>query len=170
MRSVAAAVILASSPLERSTLPRGYNPATRVKFIGAPIKRLEDPRLLVGGGRYVDDLARPGMVHAVIVRSPHAHARVVHVDARRALAQKGVLACVTGADLGSVPPIPIRQGAKPAHAAYLQPPLAGDPSAICDQLAELADQGFDLCQLVFPKFPDTDDIQLFLDQVLPHFS
>src|SRR5213594_1081626 len=106
--------------------PEGYNPATRVKFIGAPIKRLEDPRLLVGGGRYVDDLARPGMVHAVIVRSPHAHARVVHVDARRALAQKGVLACVTGADLGGVPPIPIRQGAKPAHAAYLQPPLAGD--------------------------------------------
>src|SRR6266542_2904949 len=66
------------------------------------------------------------MVHAVIVRSPHAHARVVHVDARRALAQKGVLACVTGADLGGVPPIPIRQGAKPGHAAYLQPPLAGD--------------------------------------------
>ena len=97
-----------------------------MKFIGAPIKRLEDPRLLVGGGRYVDDLARPGMVHAVIVRSPHAHARVVRVDARRALAQKGVLACVTGADLGGVPPIPIRQGAKPAHAAYLQPPLAGD--------------------------------------------
>jgi len=107
-------------------LPGGYNPATRVKFIGAPIKRLEDPRLLVGGGRYVDDLARPGMVHAVIVRSPHAHARVVHVDARRALAQKGVLACVTGADLGGVPPIPIRQGAKPGHAAYLQSPLAGD--------------------------------------------
>ena len=97
-----------------------------MKFIGAPIKRLEDPRLLVGGGRYVDDLARPGMVHAVIVRSPHAHARVVHVDARRALAQKGVLACVTGADLGGVPPIPIRQGAKPGHAAYLQPPLVGD--------------------------------------------
>ena len=97
-----------------------------VKFIGASIKRLEDPRLLVGGGRYVDDLARPGMVHAVIVRSPHAHARVVHVDARRALAQKGVLACVTGADLGGVPPIPIRQGAKPGHAAYLQPPLVGD--------------------------------------------
>jgi carbon-monoxide dehydrogenase large subunit/6-hydroxypseudooxynicotine dehydrogenase subunit gamma len=97
-----------------------------VKFIGAPIKRLEDPRLLIGGGRYVDDLIRPSMAHAVIVRSPHAHARVRKVDGRRALARPGVLACVTGADLAGVPTIPIRQGGKPAHAAYLQPPLAGD--------------------------------------------
>ncbi len=74
----------------------------------------------------MDDLARPGMAHAVIVRSPHAHARVRRVDGRRALAQAGVLACLTGADLAGVPAIRIRQGGKPAHAAYLQPPLAGD--------------------------------------------
>jgi len=97
-----------------------------VNFIGAPIKRLEDPRLLVGGGAYVDDLTRPGMVHAVIVRSPHAHARVLRVDGRRALAQPGVLACLTAADLAGVPPIPIRQGGKPRHEPYLQPPLARD--------------------------------------------
>jgi carbon-monoxide dehydrogenase large subunit len=97
-----------------------------VNVIGAPIKRLEDPRLLVGGGRYVDDLARPGMVHAMVVRSPHAHARLRRVDGRRALAQPGVLACLTGADLAGVPTIPIRQGGKPAHAPYLQPPLARD--------------------------------------------
>jgi aerobic carbon-monoxide dehydrogenase large subunit len=97
-----------------------------VKFIGVPIKRLEDPRLLVGGGRYVDDLVRPGMAHAAIVRSPHAHARVIHVDGRRALVRPGVLAVVTGADLAGVPTIPLRQAGKPAHAAYLQPPLARD--------------------------------------------
>jgi carbon-monoxide dehydrogenase large subunit/6-hydroxypseudooxynicotine dehydrogenase subunit gamma len=97
-----------------------------LNVIGRPIKRLEDPRLLVGGGRFVDDLARPGMVHAVILRSPHAHARVRRVDGRRALAQPGVLACLTGADLAGVPTIRIRHGSKPAHAAYLQPPLAGD--------------------------------------------
>jgi alkanesulfonate monooxygenase SsuD/methylene tetrahydromethanopterin reductase-like flavin-dependent oxidoreductase (luciferase family) len=51
-----------------------------------------------------------------------------------------------------------------------EPPLAGDPSAICDQLRGLAEQGIDLCQLVFPKFPETDDMQLFMEQVLPHFS
>jgi carbon-monoxide dehydrogenase large subunit len=97
-----------------------------VKFIGVPIKRLEDPRLLVGGGRYVDDLVRVGMAHAVIVRSPHAHARVRRVDGARALARPDVLAVLTGADLAGVPTIPLRQAGKPAHAAYLQPPLAGD--------------------------------------------
>jgi CO/xanthine dehydrogenase Mo-binding subunit len=97
-----------------------------VKFIGVPIKRLEDPRLLVGGGRYVDDLVRPGMAHAVVVRSPHAHARIRRIDARRALAHPGVLAVLTAADLAGVPTIPLRQAGKPAHAAYLQPPLAVD--------------------------------------------
>jgi len=97
-----------------------------VRFIGLPIKRLEDPRLLVGGGRYVDDLVRPGMAHAVIVRSPHAHARLRRIDGRGALARPGVLALLTAADLAGVPTIPLRQAGKPAHAAYLQPPLAGD--------------------------------------------
>ena len=97
-----------------------------MKFIGAPIKRLEDPRLLTGGGRYVDDLARPGTAHAVFARSPHAHARLRRVDGRRALAHPGVLAVITAADLAGVPPIPLRQPGKPAHAAYLQPPLATD--------------------------------------------
>ena len=81
-----------------------------MKFVGVPIKRLEDPRLLVGGGRFVDDVVRPGMVHAVFVRSPHAHARVRRVDVRRALALPGVLACVTGTELAGVPTIPLRQG------------------------------------------------------------
>jgi CO/xanthine dehydrogenase Mo-binding subunit len=97
-----------------------------VRFVGAPIKRLEDPRLLAGGGRYVDDLSPPGTAHAVVVRSPHAHAHVRRVDPRRALRAPGVLACLTPADLAGVPAIPLRQPGKPAHAAYLQPPLAGD--------------------------------------------
>lgn len=97
-----------------------------MNFIGVSIKRLEDPRLLVGDGRYVGDVVRPGMAHAVILRSPHAHARVRRVDGRRALARPGVLACLTGADLAGVPPIPIRHPDKPAQAAYLQPPLAGE--------------------------------------------
>jgi carbon-monoxide dehydrogenase large subunit/6-hydroxypseudooxynicotine dehydrogenase subunit gamma len=97
-----------------------------VRFVGARIKRLEDPRLLAGGGRYVDDLAPPGAVHAVVVRSPHAHAHVRRVDARQALAEPGVLACLTAGDLAGVPAIPLRQPGKPAHAVYLQPPLAGD--------------------------------------------
>ena len=47
------------------------------------------------------------------------------------------------------------------------PPLAGDPSAVREQLHELAEMGIDLCQLIFPRFPETDDLQLFMDEVLP---
>src|SRR5262249_40864794 len=100
-----------------------------VKFIGSSIKRLEDPRLLAGGGRYVDDLARPGMAHAVVVRSPHAHpppARVGQAGARRALAHPPGRPCLPAPDLPGVPMIPLRQPGKPRHAAYLQPPLASD--------------------------------------------
>src|SRR5262249_20713177 len=97
-----------------------------VNAVGAPLKRLEDPRLLVGGGRYVDDIVRPGMVHAVIARSAHAHARIRHIDVSRVLSHPGVLACVTAADLGTMPTIPIRRGARPPHTPCRRPPLAGE--------------------------------------------
>ena len=94
--------------------------------MNAAIKRLEDPRLLAGRGCYVDDVVRAGMLHAVVVRSAHAHARLRDVDVSRAAAHPGVIACLTARDLHPVPTIPIRQGGKPRHAAYLQPPLATD--------------------------------------------
>ena len=59
--------------------------------IGRPARRKEDFRLLTGRGRYVDDLALPGMAHAVFARSPHAHARIVSIDTAAALAAPGVL-------------------------------------------------------------------------------
>ena len=67
--------------------------------IGEPVLRKEDLRLLTGEGSYTDDVALPNQVHAVIVRSPHAHARIVSVDVARALEMPGVLAVLTGADL-----------------------------------------------------------------------
>src|SRR5258706_6263860 len=67
--------------------------------IGQPVARFEDPRLLRGEGRYVNDLALPGQVHLVLLRSPHAHARIVSIDAAAALAAAGVLGVYTVADL-----------------------------------------------------------------------
>ena len=94
-------------------------------LIGASIKRVEDYRLLTGGGRFVADLRRPGAVSAVIVRSPHAHARLVRVDARAAQAHPGVLACLTFADFIPSPGvIPIRMAGRPELNRYLQTPLA----------------------------------------------
>jgi alkanesulfonate monooxygenase SsuD/methylene tetrahydromethanopterin reductase-like flavin-dependent oxidoreductase (luciferase family) len=48
--------------------------------------------------------------------------------------------------------------------------IAGDPAAIRDKLAEAAELGFDLGMLVFPRFPETGDLRLFMDEVLPHFA
>ncbi len=68
--------------------------------IGVPLPRKEDPALLSGRGRYADDLSTPaGTLHAHAIRSPHAHARILRIDARRALALPGVAAVITGEDI-----------------------------------------------------------------------
>src|SRR5260370_856722 len=66
--------------------------------LGQPVSRFEDPRLLRGGGRYVDDMVVPRMVFGHVLRSPHAHARIRAIDVTRAKAAPGVLAVLTGAD------------------------------------------------------------------------
>jgi carbon-monoxide dehydrogenase large subunit len=67
--------------------------------VGKPVRRREDPRLVTGAGCYTDDVNLPGQAYASIVRSPHAHARIVRIDTAPALASPGVLAVLTGADL-----------------------------------------------------------------------
>lgn len=79
----------------------------RARVFGSGIRRREDPRLLTGAARYTADFALPGMAHAAILRSPHAHARVLRVDATRARSAPGVVAVFTGADTeGALKPIP----------------------------------------------------------------
>jgi carbon-monoxide dehydrogenase large subunit len=82
---------------------------------GSSVKRNEDARLLAGRAQFVDDVALPGMLHAAFVRSPHAHARIVSIDAAAALGRPGVVAVYTAQDLGDywrpgpviVPPPPV---------------------------------------------------------------
>src|SRR5262245_41520930 len=67
--------------------------------IGQPVTRFEDRRLLQGEGRFLDDVRLPGQTQAVIVRSPHAHARIVSIDTAAAAKAPGVVAVFTGADV-----------------------------------------------------------------------
>ncbi len=77
------------------------------KLFGAKVKRREDPRLITGKATYTDDLQLAGLLHAAIVRSPHAHARIVRVDPSAARRVPGVVAVFVGADLqGKVNPLP----------------------------------------------------------------
>src|SRR5580700_8426869 len=68
------------------------------RYTGASIKRSEDPRILTGRGRYVDDLKLPGMLHAAFLRSPMPHGRIVAIDTSEALLLEGVVAVYAGAD------------------------------------------------------------------------
>lgn len=67
--------------------------------VGVSVRRFEDRRFLTGHGRYVGDLALPGMLHAAFVRSPHPHARILRIDPAPALAVPGVVAVATGREL-----------------------------------------------------------------------
>ena len=105
--------------------------------IGQPIRRLEDDRLLRGGGRFHDDVLRPGQLWMRVVRSPVAHARLRGVDTAAARRMPGVVDVITAADLAGLPRIPPRQPAPGIDLVpYLQAPLAaefvryvGDPVA-----------------------------------------
>src|SRR5467141_2933623 len=66
--------------------------------LGQPVSRFEDPRLLRGGGRYVDDMVLTRMAFGHVLRSPHAHALIRSIDVTAAKAAPGVLAVLTGAD------------------------------------------------------------------------
>ena len=72
--------------------------AAKSTRIGEPVRRKEDQRLLTGKGRFSDDVNLPGQVYAVMLRSPHAHARIRGIDSAKALALPGVIAVLTGAD------------------------------------------------------------------------
>jgi len=80
-----------------------------MKFgVGQPVRRLEDPRLLTGRGRYVDDIALPGTLIGHVLRSPVAHGRIVALDVEAARAAPGVHLVLTADDLGDMPPISSR--------------------------------------------------------------
>ena len=67
--------------------------------LGAPIKRVEDPRFITGKGRYLDDVQLTGTTHLAILRSPYAHAKINSIDISRAKAMPGVVAVFVGADI-----------------------------------------------------------------------
>ena len=69
------------------------------RYVGAEVRRKEDPRLITGSSLYVDDVRLPGLLHLALVRSQYPHAKITRVDAAAALAMPGVVAVVTGAEL-----------------------------------------------------------------------
>jgi carbon-monoxide dehydrogenase large subunit len=82
--------------------------------IGQGVSRFEDPRLLQGGGHYTDDIKLPGMAHGVVLRSPHAHAKIKSIDTKTATVAPGVLAVLTADDVKAAGygDLPVHSGLK----------------------------------------------------------
>jgi carbon-monoxide dehydrogenase large subunit len=144
------------------------------RYTGASIKRSEDPRILTGAGRYVDDIKLPGMLHAAFVRSPLAHGLVLSVDVSAARALPGVVAVLTGAELeamtvpGPDPMAALFGAAGPTPEFTLlatdKVRLMGDPVAIV--IAEsryLAEDGCELVEVDYEDLPPVMNAGYALD-------
>ena len=122
------------------------------RYLGRSLPRLEDVPLLTGKGRFVDDIAFPNQLHMRVVRSQHAHGRIVAIDASAARALLGVVAVWTGADIAHLPPIDFRDAAAEVLKPYRQPALAqervryvGEPvAAVFAEHAYVAEDAADL--------------------------
>jgi carbon-monoxide dehydrogenase large subunit len=141
--------------------------------IAQPVPRKEDPRLLTGRGRFVDDISLPHQSYAAIVRSPHAHARIHSIDTSQARGAPGVLLVLTGADaeadgIGGLPPMVMPEDMGGAKGGYrtVQPILArdrvrhvGDRVALV--VAETSAQAKDSAELIeveYEPLPSVTDI------------
>jgi carbon-monoxide dehydrogenase large subunit len=130
-------------------------------MIGASHYRLGGDRLVAGDGQFVADVRVPGMLHAAVVRSPHAHARLVSIDATRALKHPGVRAVLTAPDVSESAIIPNRVGGPPGTERYLQPAIArgvvryvGEPVALV--VADdryVAEDALGLVEVVYDPLP-----------------
>ena len=127
--------------------------------VGQHVTRFEDPRLIQGGGRYTDDIQLPGMVHAIVLRSPHAHARIKSIDVTAAKAAPGVLAVLTSADikaagLGDLPVpggLKRRDGSpqyKPRYPILAEDTVRWVGDAVAFVVAETRMQAMDAAELI----------------------
>ena len=98
-----------------------------MSFVGRSVPRLEDGPLVTGNGCFADDVSFANQLHMRVVRSAHAHGRIVRIDAAAARALPGVYAVWTAADIAEVPPIDFREGSIPALDAYGEGVIGFDP-------------------------------------------
>lgn len=144
------------------------------RYTGASIKRSEDPRILTGQGRYVDDIKLPGMLYAAFARSPLPHARVATLDVSAARELPGVVAVFTGADIeAQTVPGPdllssMMGGGGPTPEYTLlatdKVRLVGDPVAlVVAESRYLAEDGVELVEVDYEELPPVANADAALD-------
>ena len=128
-------------------------------ILGTAVLRVEDPDLLTGAGRYVDDLPIEGALHLAFVRSPYPHARIEGIDASAATGMPGVVAVLTAADLGVDP----HHAFAVLNAACARPPLADGKvrfvgEAVAVVVAERKAQAVDATEAVVVDYEPLDAV------------
>ena len=157
---------------------------TQPDTIGATPRRREDARFLTGHGQYLDDLVFPGVAQSVLLRSPHAHARIDGIDTSKALAAPGVLAVLTAAEvaadgLNALPPSVTANVQTGAPFAFVPQPLlahgkvryGGEPIALI--VAETTAQALDAAELVqvdFTPLPAITDAVMAREMGAPEIA
>ncbi len=143
-------------------------------FIGASVRRLEDPVLVTGKGCYVDDIQLPGMLYMAFLRSPHPHAKVISINTSAARAMPGVEAVLTGEDISerlNVPaPETIRGMRIPPHPALARGAVhaVGVPvAAVVAQSRALAEDAAQAIEVEYEPLPSVVDAEKALEQGAP---
>src|SRR5438094_165264 len=134
------------------------------RYVGQPLKRLEDPKLITGAGQYVEDLKLPGLTYLAFLRSPHAHARVTAIRIEAAQNAPGVVRVVTAKDLGPLRPTPymvVLPGLKAFPYQYLADGVVdstGVPvAAVVAVSPSLARDAADLIEVEYESLPAVSD-------------
>jgi carbon-monoxide dehydrogenase large subunit len=162
--------------------PTGDTIMATTKFgLAQPVRRVEDPRLLKGMGRYTDDIVLPGMLHGIVLRSPHAAAKILSIATTDAKALPGIKAIYTAADLkaaglGTLPcaaPVQNRDGsdmASPPHPVLADGAVhhVGDPVAFI--VADTSEQARDAAEMIevdYDLLPSATDLATTMNPGTP---
>src|SRR5580693_6952253 len=148
---------------------------TKQPWIGQSVTRLEDPPLVTGRGEFAGDINFPHQLHMRMVRSAHAHGRIVSLDVSAARALPGVFAVWCAADITDVPPVDFREGSIPALDPYRQPVLAngmvryvGEPiAAVFADNQYVAEDAADLVTMEIDELPPVLDAEAPLFEFSP---
>ncbi|HEX9762700.1 MAG TPA: xanthine dehydrogenase family protein molybdopterin-binding subunit, partial [Acidimicrobiia bacterium] len=137
-------------------------------FIGAPVQRREDPALVTGDGRYVDDLHPSGLLHLAVVRSPFAHARVLSIDTGEAAGMPGVWAVIRPEDVAEVtmppPPDPGRRIPRRFPLVQGLALMPGDPvAAVVAESPELAKDAAEAVLVDYQPLEVVGDVEQAMD-------
>jgi 2-furoyl-CoA dehydrogenase large subunit len=147
--------------------------SAKQKWVGQALERVEDHRLLTKGGHFIDDLTLPGLAHAAYVRSPHARAKIRHIDFSRAVRHPGVYAVITGEDVAqSTRPqrgrVPLPNSPRVYAVAYEQVRYVGEPVvgiAAIDRAT--AEDAADLVHVEYEPLPPVVDPEQALEPDAP---